>query len=231
MRLRTLACALGALLTLAPASAQQPPLETDNDKTLYALGLVLAQKISQFKLQPAEAELVAAGFRDGASGAEPRVALDVYGPQIDPMLRQRFDELMAEQKAAGEAYYQKFAQEPGVEKTESGILFQQIEAGSGPKPDENASVKVHYHGTLADGTVFDSSKQRNEPATFPLGGVIPCFKEGLQKLAVGGKAKIVCPSHLAYGPQGSPPRIPPDATLTFELELIEILPPAEPATP
>ena len=84
-------------------------------------------------------------------------------------------------------------------------------------------MKVHYHGTLTDGTVFDSSVQRGEPATFPLDGVIPCWTEGVQKMKVGGKAKLVCPSAAAYGDRGQPPNIRPGAVLTFEVELLEIV--------
>jgi FKBP-type peptidyl-prolyl cis-trans isomerase FkpA len=94
--------------------------------------------------------------------------------------------------------------------------------GTGRSPAATDVVKVHYHGTFTDGRVFDSSVQRGEPASFPLNGVIPCWTQGLQQMKVGGKAKLTCPPELAYGAQGAPPTIPPNATLVFEVELLEI---------
>ena len=99
-----------------------------------------------------------------------------------------------------------------------------IKPGTGPSPKATDKVKVHYHGTLTDGTVFDSSVQRKEPATFPLNGVIPCWTEGVQLMKVGGKSRLVCPADLAYGDRGAPPKIKPGATLVFEVELLEIVP-------
>jgi FKBP-type peptidyl-prolyl cis-trans isomerase FkpA/FKBP-type peptidyl-prolyl cis-trans isomerase FklB len=97
-----------------------------------------------------------------------------------------------------------------------------IKPGAGDSPKATDRVKVHYHGTLVDGAVFDSSVQRGEPATFPLNGVIPCWTEGLQLMKVGGKSRLVCPADVAYGNRGAPPRIKPGATLVFDVELVEI---------
>ena len=116
----------------------------------------------------------------------------------------------------------KAAQEEGAEQVASGMVYVELEKGSGPSPKASDKVKAHYHGTLIDGTVFDSSVDRGEPVIFPLTAVIPCWTEGLQKMAVGGKAKLICPSDIAYGDSGRPPAIPPGATLIFEVELIEI---------
>jgi FKBP-type peptidyl-prolyl cis-trans isomerase FkpA len=103
-----------------------------------------------------------------------------------------------------------------------GLQIEHLREGSGPSPTAADRVKVHYHGTFMDGRVFDSSVQRGEPATFPLGGVIPCWTEGVQQMKVGGKAKLTCPPELAYGASGAPPTIPPNATLLFEVELLGI---------
>jgi FKBP-type peptidyl-prolyl cis-trans isomerase FkpA len=99
-----------------------------------------------------------------------------------------------------------------------------ITSGTGPSPTADDTVVVHYHGTFPDGRVFDSSRDRGQPARFPLRRVIPCWTKGLQQMHVGEKAKLVCPPELAYGPSGAPPTIPPNATLHFEVELLEIAP-------
>ena len=103
-----------------------------------------------------------------------------------------------------------------------GLEITHLTEGSGPSPGATDVVRVHYHGTFPDGQVFDSSVKRGEPASFPLNRVIPCWTQGLQQMKVGGKAKLVCPPDLAYGPSGAPPTIPPNATLVFEVELLEI---------
>ena len=108
-------------------------------------------------------------------------------------------------------------------KTKSGAIVVAMTEGSGPKPKPSDTVKVHYHGTLTDGTVFDSSVDRGVPATFPLGNVIKCWTEGLQEIKVGGKSRLVCPADVAYGDRGAPPTIKPGATLVFEVELLEIV--------
>jgi FKBP-type peptidyl-prolyl cis-trans isomerase FkpA/FKBP-type peptidyl-prolyl cis-trans isomerase FklB len=131
--------------------------------------------------------------------------------------------LADKERKAGEAYLAKAASEKGATKTPSGIVIQAMKDGKGASPKETDSVKVHYHGTLTDGTVFDSSVQRGEPATFPLAQVIPCWTEGVQHIKVGGKSRLVCPASLAYGDRGAPPKIKPGATLVFEVELIEIV--------
>jgi len=120
------------------------------------------------------------------------------------------------------AYLEKAAKEPGAVKTESGLVYRELRAGSGPSPKATDTVKVNYRGTLTDGTEFDSSYKRNEPISFPLNRVIPCWTEGLQRMKVGGKSQLVCPSSIAYGEAGSPPVIPGGATLIFEVELLGV---------
>jgi FKBP-type peptidyl-prolyl cis-trans isomerase FkpA len=132
-----------------------------------------------------------------------------------------------ESKAPGaspQAYLEKAAAEPGATKTSSGLVYRELKPGTGASPKVSDIVKVNYRGTLVDGTEFDSSYKRNEPATFPLGQVIPCWTEGVQKMKVGGKSQLVCPSSIAYGERGSPPVIPGGATLIFEVELLGIGP-------
>jgi len=114
------------------------------------------------------------------------------------------------------------SKEKGALATPSGLVYRSLKDGTGASPVASDVVKVHYRGTLANGTEFDSSYKRGEPAQFPLGGVIPCWTEGMQKMKVGGKAKLTCPPSIAYGSRGAGGVIPPNATLQFEVELIEI---------
>ncbi len=114
------------------------------------------------------------------------------------------------------------AKEPGAVVTKSGLVYRAITEGKGASPGASDKVKVHYRGTLADGTEFDSSYKRNEPIDFPLNRVIPCWTEGVQMIKVGGKAKLTCPPGIAYGSRGAGGVIPPNATLQFEVELLGI---------
>lgn len=114
------------------------------------------------------------------------------------------------------------AAEPGAVVTASGLVFRSLKEGSGANPTAADTVRVHYRGTLPDGKEFDSSYQRNQPASFPLGGVIPCWTEGVQRIKVGGKAKLTCPAAIAYGSRGAGGVIPPNAILHFEVELLDI---------
>lgn len=131
--------------------------------------------------------------------------------------------VLATSMTAGAATKPAAAKAPAVEKTASGIEITTLVEGKGAKPTAADVVKVNYRGTLADGKEFDSSYKRNEPATFPLNRVIPCWTEGVQKIKVGGKVRLVCPANLAYGAGGIPGVIPPNATLTFEVELLDIV--------
>ena len=115
------------------------------------------------------------------------------------------------------------AQAAAPEKTASGLIYESLKDGTGTQATPAATVQVHYRGTLADGTEFDSSHKRGQPATFPLSRVIPCWTEGVSKMKEGGKAKLICPPNIAYGAQGAGAAVPPNATLTFEVELIKVI--------
>ncbi len=121
-----------------------------------------------------------------------------------------------------DAYLAKAAAEPGAVKTASGLIYRELRAGTGASPKASDMVTVNYKGALTDGAEFDSSYKRNQSATFPLSGVIPCWTEGVQMMKVGGKAQLVCPAAIGYGDRGSPPAIPGGATLVFEVELLGI---------
>jgi len=211
-------------LTVFPACAKGPPkLATDQDKTLYALGQAISKSLDAFQLTPQELELVKAGIEDGVAGKPSAVDMAKYGDKIQELHRTRAAALTEKEKANGSAYLTKVAGEKGATKTSSGIVITTLTPGSGASPVATDEVKVHYEGKLIDGTVFDSSLQRGEPATFPLNGVIPCWTEAVQTMKVGGKSRIVCPSDLAYGDRGSPPQIRPGATLIFEVQLLDIV--------
>jgi FKBP-type peptidyl-prolyl cis-trans isomerase FkpA len=129
----------------------------------------------------------------------------------------------AGQTVADYAKYQaKAAAEPGAVKTPSGLVYKEMTPGTGASPKSTQVVKVNYRGTLIDGKEFDSSYKRNMPIEFPLNQVIPCWTEGVQRMKVGGKSKLVCPASIAYGESGRPPVIPGGATLVFEIELLGI---------
>ena len=204
----------------AAAKASASVLSTDEQKTVYALGLQMYRSLGRFDLSPAEVELVRRALADAAAG-KPAVDVNEWGPKFQAFEQTRTARVAEKQKAASNAYLAKAATEPGATKTESGLIYKDIQPGTGASPSASDSVKVNYRGTLVDGTEFDSSYKRNEPAQFPLSGVIPCWTEGVQKMKVGGKASLVCPSELAYGDQGRP-SIPGGATLVFEVELLEI---------
>ncbi len=219
---KILLCALIVLFG-GVTGASAADLKTDEQKTLYALGLALGQNLAIFNLSDSELESVQAGIADAARDKPKQVDLSAYGPKVQQLYNSRLAAISDTQKKAGQAFVAKAAAEPGATKTASGIVITAIKPGNGASPKPTDSVKVHYHGTLIDGSVFDSSIQRGEPVTFALNGVIPCWTEGLQQMKVGGKSRLVCPSEVAYGERGVPPNIKPGATLVFEVELLEIV--------
>jgi FKBP-type peptidyl-prolyl cis-trans isomerase FkpA/FKBP-type peptidyl-prolyl cis-trans isomerase FklB len=223
--MRTLtAWSLGLLLAgTASVAAAAPEPKTDADKTLYALGTVIGQNLGAFGLSEAELEMVKSGLTDTVLKKPTKVDLNAYASKIQEFQQQRTTVAAAAEKKTGQAFLDKAAGEKGATKTSSGLIISTLKAGNGATPKASDSVRVHYHGMLTDGTVFDSSVQRGEPVSFPLNGVIPCFREGVQLMKVGGKSRLVCPADLAYGDRGAPPRIRPGATLVFEIELLEIV--------
>lgn len=202
-------------------------METDDQKTLYVLGLAISQNLAPLDFDEAELALIQAGLADGILGNEPTVDPQTFGPKIQGMLQARAAQATEREKQAGAEYVSLQAAEPGAAKTDSGVIYFELETGDGPMPGSTDTVTIHYHGTLVDGEVFDSSRD-GDPATFALNAVIPCFSEGLQKMTVGGKSRFVCPPDTAYGDRGSPPMVPPGATLVFEVELLGIAGAPEP---
>ena len=225
MRIALIVAAAVSYLTMSTAYAATTPVEPANDdqKTLYALGQAISQSLGSFNLSEAELEMVKTGLTDGVLKRAGKVDMQAYGPKIQKLQESRAAVVAEAEKKSGAAFLTKAAAEAGAAKTPSGAVITTIKPGKGASPKATDTVKVHYHGTLVDGTVFDSSVQRGEPATFPLGNVIKCWTEGVQQMKVGGKSRLVCPANLAYGDRGSPPVIKPGATLVFEVELLDIV--------
>ncbi len=216
MRTIVMSTLLLALCAAPTVLAETQAPATDDEKILYALGLLVARNLAPVALTAEDLPQVQAGLADGVLGREPKVNLEEWGPRIQQFAQQR-------STTANKRFLAEMASAPGAEKTDSGLIYFEIEPGSGASPTASDRVKVHYKGSLRDGTVFDSSYENGEPVEFPLNRVIKCWTEGLQKMKVGGKARLVCPADIAYGERGAPPRIGPNATLVFEVELLDIL--------
>jgi FKBP-type peptidyl-prolyl cis-trans isomerase FkpA len=212
----------------APAAAGPT---SEDDKTLYALGVLVSRNLETFNLTPAEFKLVQQGLADGFNH-RPTLDADSYNTKLQAMQRTRLGVIDEHQKTAGQAYLDKAAALPGAQKTATGMVFISVSEGKGATPDKSDRVSVIYEGKLIDGTVFDSSAKHNggQPVSMTLSGIIPCWTEALQLMKVGGKSRVVCPSSLAYGDRGAMPTILPGAALEFSIELVDILPKPAPAS-
>jgi len=209
-----------------PAAAVAPA--TEDEKTVYALGAMMGQKFGvPMNLSEREVDMLVKGLRATCRGGKPDFAIEAYASKFDSFARARSAAnnaaVAASTKQASEGFRDAAAKEAGAQRYPSGLICKTLKAGSGSSPKSTDVVRVHYHGTLPDGKVFDSSVQRGQPVEFGVGQVIPCWTEGLQHMKVGEKAKFVCPSDIAYGDAGTPDgTIPPGATLVFEVELLGI---------
>lgn len=218
----TAAVSASLLLILVGCSVQgQAQPESDDEKALYTIGLMIGQQLEQLALSDQELEYVFEGLKDQAQGNEHQVDADEQMERINAFMTERSRQGSAQSQEEGQAFREQFIEEGGT-LTDSGLAYRIIEQGSGEKPSAEDTVEVHYEGQLIDGTVFDSSYTRGETVTFPLNRVIAGWTEGLQLIAPGGKIQLVIPPELGYGDQGAPPTIPGGATLVFEVELIDI---------
>ncbi len=204
------------------ASQAAAALNTEDEKAAYAAGAMLGRNLAALSLSPSELEAAKRGLADVATGKTPAVDLQTYGPKLQAMMQSRMASKSQGEKEKGKAFCANLAKEAGAAALPSGLVFKSLQPGKGPSPKATDTVRVHYRGTLIDGNEFDSSIKRGQPAEFALNGVIPCWTEGVQRMKVGEKARLVCPSDIAYGDQGRP-GIPGGATLDFEVELLDIV--------
>lgn len=197
-------------------------LKSEDDKTFYAMGYMLGGNLQRLTLSDEELAALYKGIAMSAKNEKSEVDMAKYQNRIQEVFKARMDKVAAKEKEAGQAFLDKFVKEEGATKTASGLAYKVIKEGTGATPGPEDIVEVHYHGTLADGTVFDSSVERGKTISFPLNRVIKGWTEGLQTMKEGGKTKFVIPSDLAYGEAGAPPKIPGGATLVFEVELFKV---------
>jgi FKBP-type peptidyl-prolyl cis-trans isomerase FkpA len=208
---------------LASTSLQAAEPKTEEDKTFYFLGTIISTNLQMLSLSDREVEMVVAGIRDSLDGEAVELNEALYGEKMRAVTEQRMLAAANKERVAGAEYVQKMAAEKGAKQTESGLVYLELKAGNGASPVATSQIRAHYHGTLRDGTVFDSSTDRGEPITIGLNQVIPCWTEGMAMMKEGGKAKLTCPSNIAYGERGSPPAILPNSALSFEVELLEVI--------
>jgi FKBP-type peptidyl-prolyl cis-trans isomerase FkpA len=208
----------------APVAATAAPM-TDDEKAVYALGAAMGDQASQtvkaLKLTPAELDVFKKGIAASLAGQKSEYTLEQYGQRLQARAQANALLSASGEKEKGAAFRETAAKEPGAVKTASGLVFKSLQPGKGRSPKATEVVRVNYRGTLTDGKEFDASAKHGGPVTFPLNQVIPCWGEGLQRMKVGERARLVCPSEIAYGDR-SQGEIPPGATLVFEVELLAI---------
>ena len=219
------AVALAALVLAGCDSKTTVELKTPAQKASYGIGLNMGKSLAQEGMDDLDSAAVAQGIED-AIGKKPQQLTDEELVEAFAFLQKRAEERMAalndEAAKAGKKFLEENGKKDGVVTTASGLQYEVLVAGEGAKPSADDQVRTHYHGTLIDGTVFDSSYDRGQPAEFPVGGVIPGWVEALQLMGTGSKWRLHVPSELAYGAQavGS---IPPHSVLVFDVELLDIL--------
>lgn len=206
-------------------------MSSSKDTLSYSLGVLIGKNLQQQGFaDDLSIEMFAQAVKDVVNendlqitAQEANAVLQEYSVKQQAQQAEKEAVQGEENLKAGEAFLAENANRPEVKTTESGLQYEVLKSGDGPSPAATDKVKVHYHGTLIDGTVFDSSVDRGQPASFPVNGVIPGWVEALQLMSVGDKWKLYIPSGLAYGPRSAGPTIGPNSTLIFEVELLEIL--------
>lgn len=242
MRLGTSVLVMGAMLLAAPAVSEDAEdaepstveLTTEEERLAYAIGINMSRNIVQVfgeRRDEIDFDMIEAAFQDGLRGRTPaltedEVRMTLQAWQQGEMERQQsaHNEAAVNNLERSQEFLDANRSEEGIQETDSGLQYRVIEEGAGESPGPDDQVRVHYEGRLTNGTVFDSSFQRGQPATFPVGGVIPGWTEALQMMKPGAKYELFIPPALAYGEQGAGDRIPPNSALVFEVELLEVNP-------
>ncbi|MCR9092811.1 MAG: FKBP-type peptidyl-prolyl cis-trans isomerase [bacterium] len=219
---RVLASSLLFALVTGQAFAADAP-KSDDEKAFYAIGTSMARQLETLKpISAREMDLLIDGMKDVVNGEPLAVEQQEGANYVRTLVTARQKVALENEKAAAADFTKREGAKSGAKTTESGLVYTEVKAGSGAQPKATDKVRVHYHGTLRDGSVFDSSVDKGQPAEFPLNRVIPCWTEGVAMMKVGGKSSLVCPASIAYGDKGRP-GIPGGAALKFEVELIEIV--------
>jgi FKBP-type peptidyl-prolyl cis-trans isomerase FkpA len=215
-----LLAALGLLIPVLAGAAPEP--KGEEEKVPYAIGVSISKSLKDFRLTEAELNHVISGLRDGIAG---KTDLDpaAYNDKIRELVMARRAIAAEEEKEASAAWLSEIAQQEGVEALTDGVLVRTLKEGSGDSPTTEDKIRVHYHGTLRDGTVFDSSVEKGEPMEIRLNQLVPCWRVSVSQMMTGGKSEIWCPAATAYGERGYPPKIRPGAAIKFEIELLDIL--------
>ena len=217
--MRKIIVTLFIVMLAVPAFASSDP-STEEQKALYAIGVSIGRQLEFFAFTSDELDYVQQGIADKASGKKVIAEPENYGRQITELAQTRMKASAEKEKAKSKEFLENAAKEKGAQKTDSGLIYMPIKAGTGKQPKSTDIVKIHYTGSFIDGKVFDSSVKRGQPIEIPLNQVIKCWSEGVSKMKVGGKAKLVCPSSVAYGDEGRP-GIVGGTTLIFEVELLD----------
>lgn len=215
------------ILSSCAPDPKKVQIKTEDDKTFYAMGYMLGGNLQRLSLSDDELAALYKGISAAAKNEKSEVDTATYQNRIQEVFKARMDKVAQKEKDAGKVFIENFIKNEAATKTESGLAYKVIKEGTGAAPSAEDVVEVHYHGTLTDGTVFDSSVERGKTISFPLNRVIKGWTEGLQTMKEGGKTKFVIPSDLAYGEAGAPPKIPGGATLIFEVELFKVTKAAE----
>jgi FKBP-type peptidyl-prolyl cis-trans isomerase FklB len=220
---------IAGLFAAAAHAQEKVELKDTKQKISYAIGMDIGSNFKRQELD-VDAKALAAGIADTLAGktqltdAEAKQVITEFRTQMMAKMEAKQKEAGDKNVKDGEKFLAENSKKEGVKTTASGLQYKVLKAGKpdGKTPKATDTVKVHYHGTLIDGTIFDSSVQRGEPATFPVDGVIPGWTEVLQLMKEGDKWQVYIPSKLAYGPRGAGPQIGPNSTLIFDVELLSV---------